>query len=212
MAGLTEPFHFLRTALGNYRATGAVLPSSRALARSITSAIRPGPPPRRILEAGPGTGAFTREIARRMGPEDRLDLFEVVEGFVRFLEAARDRDPALGPARDRIRIFHAPVERADGVRREYDHVVCGIPFNNLHPREVRAIFRAFRRLLRPGGTVSYFEYIGMRPIRMSVSGAAGRERSRRIGAYLEILGRAHGLATSRVLGNVPPARVHHLKF
>lgn len=207
-----EAWHFVRNAIRDYHATGAILPSSRALARAITDRIAPGPPARRVLEAGPGTGVFTREIARRLGPEDRLDLFEVCEGFVRYLRDLVRTDPDFAPARDRIRIVHGPVEREATEPGVYDHVVCGIPFNNLSAREVRSIFSAFRRVLKPEGTVSWFEYIGMRPIRFALSGANGRQRVRRIAAHLSWLRRRHGESTRRVLANVPPARVHHIRF
>ncbi|MEK7270020.1 MAG: methyltransferase domain-containing protein [Planctomycetota bacterium] len=208
---IREAWHFLRNAIRDYHATGAILPSSRALARAITERIVAGPPARRVLEAGPGTGPFTRAIARRLGPEDRLDLFEVGEGFVRYLRKMLRTDPHFDATRDRIRVVHGPVETATetGV---YDHIVCGIPFNNLETRQVRAIFRTFRRVLKPGGSVSWFEYIGLRPLRLAVSGAPERQRVRRVAAHLSWLRRRHGESTRRVLANAPPARVHHIRF
>src|SRR5215471_18367200 len=64
---------FFRECRQHFHTTGAILPSSRFLARAL---VRPlfGPRPTwRILEVGPGTGSVTREIAKRMTMADRLD-------------------------------------------------------------------------------------------------------------------------------------------
>jgi hypothetical protein len=52
--------------------TGAVVPSSNALARRITSDILPNGGP--VIELGPGTGAFTRGTLGKWLPEDKLRL------------------------------------------------------------------------------------------------------------------------------------------
>src|SRR5260370_26052180 len=53
--------------------TGAILPSSRFLARALVSQLRGPRAPARILEVGPGTGSVTRAIARCLGPDHPLD-------------------------------------------------------------------------------------------------------------------------------------------
>ena len=50
---------FLRQFRTRSHDTGALLPSSPALARALASEFRKAPPPRRVLEVGPGTGAVT---------------------------------------------------------------------------------------------------------------------------------------------------------
>ena len=47
---------FLKGARRDFRHTGAIAPSSRFLARAITSAIDPAAAPLRVMEAGAGTG------------------------------------------------------------------------------------------------------------------------------------------------------------
>ncbi len=66
----------------NFHATGAILPSGRALCKSLACYVRGTPGPNRILEVGPGTGVVTWHIIRAMGPDDRLDLVELNEQFV----------------------------------------------------------------------------------------------------------------------------------
>ena len=58
---------FIGQAFSDYKATGAVAPSGPVLARSMTEAIRRHEGPRRVLEVGPGTGAFTKHIIEALG-------------------------------------------------------------------------------------------------------------------------------------------------
>ena len=70
---------FLGEAIKNYRQTGAVAPSSRRLAQSMVEHLDDHAGPRRILEVGSGTGAFTRHILGGMRDGDRLDAVEISE-------------------------------------------------------------------------------------------------------------------------------------
>ena len=70
---------FLREFLRTFQTTGAVMPSGSALAAALAHYVRDGDEGsggRRILEAGPGTGAVTHHIARAMRGGDRLVLVE----------------------------------------------------------------------------------------------------------------------------------------
>jgi len=74
---LEECGDFFREFRHHFRTTGAILPSSRFLARALVRHLRGPRAPSRILEVGPGTGSVTCEIARRMLPGDRLDAVEI---------------------------------------------------------------------------------------------------------------------------------------
>src|SRR5437588_12929510 len=73
---------FLRQCRRQFRSTGAILPSSRFLARALVSEIAKPREPGRILEVGPGTGSVTRQILRRMRPDDLLDAVEINANFL----------------------------------------------------------------------------------------------------------------------------------
>ena len=62
MRYLTEIRAFFGEFRKQYRNTGSILPSSRALGRALAGEMSKVNFPRRILEVGPGTGAVTREI------------------------------------------------------------------------------------------------------------------------------------------------------
>ena len=72
---------FFRAFRRNFHTTGAILPSSRFLARAMTFDLKGPRRPARILEVGPGTGAVTREIVRHLQDDDRFDAVEINPSF-----------------------------------------------------------------------------------------------------------------------------------
>ncbi len=207
---LSEYRLFLREFLCTYRTTGAVLPSGRLLGRALARYVGQGNRPQTILEVGPGTGAVTRQILARMGPEDRLDLVELNARFVRRLRELLAADPAFLPAAERVRVLHTPVEDLPRDVR-YDVIVAGLPLNNFEVAEVEGIIDLLRSLLSPRGTLSFFEYIAIRRLKAVVSTRKGRDRLRGIDRVLrELLDRAE-IRRDWILPNVPPAWVHHVR-
>ena len=200
---------FLTEALRNFRSTGAVWPSSPALAKAMTSSISRLEGQRRILEVGPGTGPFTKSILRKLRAGDRFDLVEINPTFCRKLERS-----VLAPYRARhprvdVRLHCAPIEEAPA-EGPYDLVICGLPFNNFPPKLMRAIFRRMFELLKPEGELVYFEYAGVRAMKTPVLDRDGRARMRRIDAIGKSLRRAHDGRSELVLANIPPAFAYHL--
>jgi phospholipid N-methyltransferase len=207
---------FLKEFRRTFHTTGALLPSSpglgRALARYVAAAHNREPQRgRRILEVGPGTGAVTRHIARRMIAEDRLDLVELNDRFVARLEQLFQHDPQLQPVSPRASIIHAPVQQLAG-GEPYDLIVSGLPLNNFAARDVETVLDAFQRLLRSDGTLSFFEYIAVRPVRGLIAGRAEKERLSRISHVLGRLFAEHEIRREAIWINMPPAWVHHVQF
>jgi phospholipid N-methyltransferase len=180
----------------------------------VVAQIGPGPvssrTPRRILEVGPGTGAVTRRIVGRMGADDRLDMVELNETFVRLLEDRFRNDREFQPVADRARVLHCPVENLAGDDR-YDVIVSGLPLNNFTGPEVEGILASLIARLTPGGTLSFFEYIAMRPARAMFVGRADRARLREVGQAMRAAFSRNEIRREAVLLNVPPAWVHHLR-
>src|SRR5262245_2074207 len=141
---------FWKVSWRHFQTTGALMPSSRFLARALASPLSLPRLPGRILEVGPGTGSVTREIIRRLRPGDQLDAVELNEHFVERLKLALTRDPQYYPLRHQVRVIHSPVQALEG-EGLYDHIISGLPLNNFPVGLVRDIFRAYTRLLKPGG-------------------------------------------------------------
>lgn len=203
---------FFRQFLVNYRTTGAILPSGRSLASALARFVgdeHPGA--RRILEVGPGTGSVTRLIIDAMGPEDRLDLVELNESFVRCVQQRFQTEEGFRAVAGRTRVLHRPVQELsrDGA---YDLIISGLPLNNFSVSEVEEILAAFAGLLKPAGMLSFFEYMAIRRLRALISGPAERARLRGIGETLGALLREHEIRRDWIWLNVPPAWVHHVRL
>ncbi len=168
------------------------------------------PGPKRILEVGPGTGAVTRRIIRHMGHTDRLDLVELNGAFVERLEHRFQTEPAFQAVADRARVLHCPVEELPP-GQDYDVIVSGLPLNNFAVADVERILAAMTGRLASGGTLSFFEYIAVRPARALVSGRADRARLRGIGQAMRAVLGPHEIRRDAVWLNVPPAWVHHVR-
>jgi phospholipid N-methyltransferase len=180
---------------------------ARALARYVVQDSGTG---RRILEVGPGTGAVTVRIIENMNDRDTLDLVELNESFVQQLERRFQDDPRFEPASKRHRIFNCPVQDLPN-EEKYDLIVSGLPLNNFSVSLVESILGKLMQLLKPCGTLSFFEYIAVRNVRALVGGKADRERLRGIGRALHAVLDRNEITRQAILLNVPPAWVHHVR-
>jgi phospholipid N-methyltransferase len=164
----------------------------------------------KVLEVGPGTGAVTREIVRRMENRDALDLVELNAEFVRRLQERFSAEEPFCSLGERARVVHGRLEELPQ-EQQYHRIVSGLPLNNFSVEDVERILAAFRGLLRPGGVLSFFEYAAIRPARALVSGRVERVRLRGIGRALSGLLEAHEIRRDLVWRNLPPAVVHHVR-
>jgi phosphatidylethanolamine/phosphatidyl-N-methylethanolamine N-methyltransferase len=178
---------FLRAWMADPLRVAAIAPSSRALAYVITAEITATSAP--VIELGPGTGVFTRQLLARGIPEERLALVEYGSDFVQLLAY---RFPAAhvvwmdAAQLTSVRLFGG--ERAGAV-------VSGLPFRWMTPRKVMAILAAAFGYLRHDGAFYQFTY-GLRcPVPRATLDRLGLEAVR--------IGRA--------LVNVPPAAVYRIR-
>lgn len=207
---LGEHVEFLRQYRRRFETTGAVAPSSRFLARALTRPMQQHGGPVRVLEIGPGTGAVTRRITRLLKPDDHLDLVELNDQFVQVLKRRFSDDPDFRRVADRTAVHQCPIQefRAE---EPYNYIVSGLPLNNFPPLLVREIFEVCFKLLAPGGVLSYFEYMYMRPLRRIVSDSNGKQRLTELEVVLKEYLEAHRFRRDWVFVNVPPAWVQHLR-
>jgi phospholipid N-methyltransferase len=202
---------FFRQCRSHFRSTGAILPSTRFLARALVSELRKPRAPGRILEVGPGTGSVTKAILHRLLPGDRLDLVEINGHFVDLLRRRFDQDGLFRSHRHQAEVIHRAVEDLPG-EGLYDFIVSGLPLNNFPVGQVRTIFRAYDRLLKPGGLLTYYEYVFIRQLKTPFVNRRERRRlfcvGRVVGGYI----RNYQVRRERIFINVPPATVRHLRL
>jgi phospholipid N-methyltransferase len=202
---------FFRQFRENFHTTGSIAPSSRWLASALARYVPGERGGRRILEVGPGTGAVTRSIAARLAADDRLDLVEMNGDFVARLHERFAIEPELRQLADRVRILHKSVEDVPQCAG-YDAVVSGLPLNNFSSELVERLLTTLTGLLAPDGTLSFFQYVAVRPAKRALSRAGERKRLREIGEHLASLLARHEFHRECVLRNLPPAWVHHLRL
>jgi len=201
---------FFRQFRERFESTGAIAPSSRFLARTLTEPLSNGKRPARVLEVGPGTGAVTQRIVRLLQPGDHFDLVELNPAFVKILRDKFRSDPAYSSAAEQAAVHQCPLQEFTA-EQPYDFIISGLPLNNFPPELVQDIFETFFRLLAPSGTLSYFEYMYFRPIRIVVGRRPDRERLRKLDSVIRpYLGR-HRIRRDWVFANLPPAWVQHLR-
>ena len=142
---------FLRAFVANPRTVGAVLPTSRR-AVSDTLDLANVADAHLVVELGAGSGVYTRELLRRMGPDARLLAFEVDPQLAATLGAELD-DP-------RLELVAASAEHVEGHLHGAapDIVVSALPFTSL-PAAVRGrVLDLSAAILTPRGVMLVLQY------------------------------------------------------
>lgn len=142
---------FLRSFRANPRKVGALLPTSRR-AVSDTLDLARVEEASLVVEFGAGSGVYTRELLRRMGPDARLLAFEVDERLAAVLAAEID-DP-------RLRLLTAPAEDVEqyleGAR--VDVLVSALPFTSLPVAVRQRVLDVSPAILAPDGVMLVLQY------------------------------------------------------
>ena len=181
---------FVRQFLRAPTTIGAVAPSSVYLARRISADV-PAEGAPTVLELGPGSGAFTGEIRRRLGGRGRHVAIEVNPSMaVALRERHRGVEVVEGDAADT-----AGLLRDLGVTR-VDLVISGLPWAVFPGPKQEAILDSVVAAMPPEGRFATFAYS-----HATVLPSAVRFR-RRLEERFETVG--SGATEWR---NLPPARI-----
>lgn len=176
---------FLKQYLRNPFGTGAVAPSGRQLAKLMVAKLAPQPS-EIIVELGPGTGSFTRELLAQGVEPANLILVEFNKEFIKFLTG---EFPGLriveGPAQDLPQLLKTLGQTS--VKK----IISGIPLRSMKPAECRHIAKSVAAVLEPGGLFVQFSYFKASPVPNEVAAEVG------------LTGECVGSA----MNNVPPAFV-----
>jgi len=141
---------FLKELAKNWREVGAIAPSSRFLTDKMLSKID-FESVRLVVELGPGTGVFTKEILARLHPDARLIVIESNETFCALLRNIEDA---------RLLVVSASAEelsRALGGEKA-DAILSGLPLASLGKEMSLRVLDAVVASLAPGGVFVQFQY------------------------------------------------------
>lgn len=146
---------FLREFVLNPGRVGAIAPSSAALGRRMVGCVdfdRAGV----VLEYGPGTGAFTGEVVRRLRPGC---WFAAIELNAAYCEILRKKFPGVRVIRDSATNVEAICREAGlGDQGCVDAVISGLPWASFPEALQDELLGAMLRVLRPGGEFVTFGY------------------------------------------------------
>ena len=143
---------FFRTFLSNPLQVGSVVPSGRDLTRQILSSID-FDRAKVLVELGPGTGAFTREVLKRRHGGTRVMALELNPDMAEWISR---RHPEVELVRDDARNLRRHL-RARGIDR-VDAVISGLPFS-VFPAPVQSgILESVHDALAPDGQFVTFSY------------------------------------------------------
>lgn len=157
---------------------GMVIPSSRGLAKAMVKPLDTLQAPRRILEVGPGTGPMTKQLLRRMGPQDSLVVCEISARFLDRLRQNLLSDEFYQKNKQRVMFYEGAVQtlHSSSLSSNYDLIVSSLPFLNFTGDEVEELFQLYSDMLSPRGILSTVEYIGIRRCSLVLASPKNRER------------------------------------
>ena len=179
---LDDEVRFLRSWIEKPLHMGAVMPSSKLLARTMAQYVAvdsKGP----VIELGPGTGAITNALLEHGVDQKRLVLVEYNPGFCALL---RDRYPQARVVQgDAYALRHSLGDLLDAPASA---VVSGLPLVTKPMLTRLKLIRDAFVALAPGAPFVQFTYSVAPPIPKSLPGVSTE-------------------ASERIWMNLPPARV-----
>jgi phosphatidylethanolamine/phosphatidyl-N-methylethanolamine N-methyltransferase len=179
---LDDELQFIRSWIDKPLRTGAVMPSSKALARAMARAVdldTIGP----VIELGPGTGPVTAALVERGIDPSRLVLVEFNPDFCRLL---RTRYPTAtviqGDAYRLRRLLETSLKEPAAA------IVSGLPLLTKPLRTRLRLMADAVALMKPGAPLVQFTYGVVPPIPKTLSGVSAEP-------------------SNVIWLNIPPARV-----
>ena len=179
---LDDEVRFLRSWIEKPLHMGAVMPSSKLLARTMAQYVdvdSKGP----VIELGPGTGAITNALLEHGVDQKRLVLVEYNPGFCALL---RDRYPQARVVQGDAYALRESL--GDALDQPASAVVSGLPLVTKPMLTRLKLIRDAFTALAPGAPFVQFTYSVAPPIPKSLPGVSTE-------------------ASERIWMNLPPARV-----
>lgn len=201
VAGPPSVFSFVLSFIKNPREVGTPFACSSAVADKMLSYF---PPPLdeglKILEVGPGTGAFTKKLVQKMGPNDIADLVEIDEAFCKLLIKKYQNDP-------RIRVHHMPIQNWEP-SYQYDFVIAAVPLNALpNKKSILPVLQSYEKLAKKEAPLSSVEYVGTSTVREAFLLGQSKKDFHQVVEIKKKFFKRHGFSSEIVWQNLPPARV-----
>ena len=172
---------------------GAIAPSSKFLAKDLVSQLKKrvsgnSCPPLNILEIGAGTGPLTKQIAKHLRPEDRLDIVEIHKKFYQIVKSKYRQS--------NIYTHHSDILNFKP-EQQYDFIFSSLPYENMPEQISQQIWKRKLELCCQDAYISYFKYVKFRDFKSD---------------FEEQVVQKYGQNKKIVLLNLPPAKVYTLEI
>ncbi|PID50436.1 MAG: SAM-dependent methyltransferase [Proteobacteria bacterium] len=164
--------------------TASILPSSQKLAQHMVKDLPPQA--NTVIELGPGTGVFTRQLLEHGIAESSLVLIELNTRFARKLKQSYPQATIINGAAEAL--SHLNIKQADAV-------ISGLPFLSMRDQQIEQILRSSFSVLKQKGVFVQFTYGYRCPAKPHILQQTGLSAKR----------------ATVVLGNFPPASVYHFR-
>ena len=143
-------FKFLRNFFKNFKDIGSIAPSSRFLARIISTFTELHTPAKgKFLEIGAGTGNITKYLLE-IQDQRTFKSYEINEEFLPILNKKFESEKVTIESKNFL---------TDNIREKFDTIICCLPLANFSQKENDKISEKMSSLLKENGTLIYFEYL-----------------------------------------------------
>lgn len=151
---MRKKLKFFKEFLKERRVVGAISPSSIFLAKKMISSID-FKKARILVEFGPGTGIFTKEILKNMHPEAKLLVFETQKSFCDQIE--------LEISDKRMILINDSAEKIGEYLQMHgyqtaEHIISSLPFTVIPSQIKNAILTQSVKYLSKEGSFLQFQY------------------------------------------------------
>jgi phosphatidylethanolamine/phosphatidyl-N-methylethanolamine N-methyltransferase len=185
-------------------AIGSLFPSSKKLGCCIAqqlSLIRHRP--LRYLEVGAGSGALTRPVVQRM---QRGDSIDIVENDPKFCAALRRQFSHLA----NVSVHEISILDFQG--KNYDVLISSLPLNAFKAYLVEDILKKYESLVKAGGYLSYYEYLGFSKIKQVLLFGKQATDFKEAQVLKHAFANKYRKDVDKIWWNLPPARIIHCKM
>ncbi|MGB1011916.1 MAG: class I SAM-dependent methyltransferase [Thiolinea sp.] len=164
--------------------TASIIPSSHSLARKMVQGLPTGT--QSVIELGPGTGVFTRELLNAGIREEALTLVELNTHFANELRKKYPKARMINGAAESL--GHFDLQKADAV-------VSGLPLLSMGEQQIAGMLQTVFSAMSSQGVFIQFTYGYQCPVKKALL------QQHNLTAQL------YGF----VLNNFPPASVYHIR-
>lgn len=151
---MKETLLFAKQIVRRFRTTGAVAPSGKALAKAMAQSVGEVAKGQTILELGPGTGVFTRELMKCF-PHNRIVVVEINDDFAKRIAKTL---PSVSVVQGCASKLDEHLRTLSIDPNNVAAVVSGLPLLSLPKDLGRSILASIKSVLRPGRKYVQFTY------------------------------------------------------